>query len=87
MQCQLNIGDEKSIDLLKYVKCCQHVSQRLKDANYAKPAFEQYAEKRAIAAAMSTALALKKVNISIMTTQTISFTNPRRRQTTIYEQV
>ena len=44
MQRQLSTGDKKLIDLLKYVKYCQCVSQRLKDAERAKVALKQYTE-------------------------------------------
>ena len=74
MQRQLNTGNERPTNLLKYAERCQQVYQGLKDIARVTAAAEQYKEKRV--SSTNNTPAAKKVATSTTTTQTTSLTKP-----------
>ena len=75
MQRQLNTGDERPTDLLRYAERCQRVYQGLKNVARVTAAIERNKEKRA----SNNTSAAKKVATSTTTTQTTSSSEPNRR--------
>ena len=65
MQRQLNTGDERPTDLLRYAERCQRVYQELKNVARVTAAVERAKEKRALSTAATPA---KKVATSTTTT-------------------